>query len=125
MNTNPIAKLSVNAGVSVGDMRKLHGTSGIPTPAAGAASVPDILDVWKAAHVTLVRSYDWVSRLDTVNNPTSLFPDWSADPTDPASYNFEGTDSWVRQTRSLGADILFTIASEIPANKQPVRDLEK
>lgn len=125
MNTNPIAKLSVNAGVSVGDMRKLHGTSGIPAPAAGAASVPDILDVWKAAHVTLVRSYDWVSRLDTVNNPTSLFPDWSADPTDPANYNFEGTDSWVRQTRSLGADILFTIASEIPANKQPVRDLEK
>ncbi|MFL9840453.1 hypothetical protein ABS767_05705 [Sphingomonas sp. ST-64] len=125
MATDRIAKLSVNAGASIGDMRKLHGTSGIPAPAPGTDSVPDILGVWKAAHVTLVRSYDWVSRLDTVDNPTSLFPDWSADPSDPASYNFAATDAWVRQTRALGSDILFTLASEIPANKQPVRDLAK
>ena len=125
MTSNPIAKLSVDAGNSIGSMRKLHGTSGIPAPAPGTDSVPDILDVWKAAQVTFVRSYDWVSRLDTVNNPNSLFPDWSADPSDPASYNFEATDTWVRQTRSLGADILFTIASEIPGNKKPVQDLEK
>ena len=125
MTSHHIAKLSVNAGDTIGAMRKLHGTSGIPVPAPSADSVPDIVDVWKAAHVTLVRSYDWVSRLDTVNNPTSLFPDWSADPSDPASYNFEATDIWVRQTRALGADVLFTIASEIPRNKQPVEDLAK
>ena len=125
MTSNHMAKLSVDAGNPIGHMRKLHGTSGIPVPAPGADSVPDILDVWKAANVTLVRSYDWVSRLDTVDNPTSLFPDWSADPSDPASYNFEATDIWVSQTRSLSADILFTIASEIPRNKQPVKDLEK
>ena len=125
MTSNNIAKLSVDAGNPVGAMRKLHGTSGIPAPAPGTDSVPDILDVWKSAQVTFVRSYDWVSRLDTVDNPTSLFPDWSADPSDPASYNFEATDTWVRQTRSLGADILFTIASEIPGNKKPVQDLEK
>ncbi|WP_439605071.1 GH39 family glycosyl hydrolase [Shinella sp.] len=125
MTTDRIAKLAVNAGAPIGAMRKLHGTTGIPAPAAGADSVPDILDVWKAARVTLVRSYDWVSRLDTVDNPTSLFPDWSADPSDPANYNFASTDAWVGQVRSLGADIMFTIASEIPANKQPVRDLAK
>jgi xylan 1,4-beta-xylosidase len=125
MSSTRIAKLSVNAGVPAADMRKLHGTTGIPAPAAGADSVPDILNVWKAANVTLVRSYDWVSRLDTVDNTTSLFPDWSADPDDPASYNFGATDTWVRQVRSLGADILFTLASEIPGNKQPVRDLAK
>ena len=125
MTSNPIAKLSVDAVNSIGAMRKLHGTSGIPAPAPGTDSVPDILDVWKAAEVTFVRSYDWVSRLDTVDNPTSLFPDWSADPGDPASYNFDATDIWVRQTRSLGADILFTIASEIPGNKKPVEDLSK
>ena len=62
MTSHHIAKLSVNAGDTIGAMRKLHGTSGIPAPAPGTDSVPDILDVWKAAHVTLVRSYDWVSR---------------------------------------------------------------
>lgn len=125
MSTNDIATLSVDAGTPTGDMRKLHGTTGIPASAAGADGVPDILNVWKDAHVTLVRSYDWVSRLDTVDNPNSLFPDWSADPHDPANYNFAGTDAWVRQVRSLGADILFTIASEIPSNKQPIGDLRK
>ncbi|WP_315762630.1 GH39 family glycosyl hydrolase [Sphingomonas sp. Y38-1Y] len=125
MTDQRIAKLSVNAAVSIGDMRKLQGTTGIPVPAAGAESVPDISGVWKTAALSLVRSYDWVSRLDTVDNPVSLFPDWSADPDDPASYNFEGTDTWVRQTRALGAEILFTIASEIPSNKQPARDLAK
>lgn len=125
MTSTRIAKLSVNAGNPIGNMRKLHGTSGIPAPAPGTEDLPDILDVWKASNVTLVRSYDWVSRLDTVDNPTSLFPDWSADPSDPASYNFAATDTWVRQTRSLGADILFTIASEIPGNKKPVDDLDK
>lgn len=125
MSETSLAQLSVNASASIGDMRKLHGTTGIPAPAAGADTVPDILQVWKAANVTLVRSYDWMSRLDTVDNPSSLFPDWSADPADPANYNFAGTDAWVSQVRSLGAEILFTIASEIPANKQPVGDLAK
>lgn len=125
MTDHRIARLSVDASVSTGDMRKLQGTTGIPVPAAGAESVPDISGVWKAAALSLVRSYDWVSRLDTVDNPASLFPDWSADPDDPASYNFAGTDAWVRQARALGADILFTIASEIPSNKQPARDLAK
>ncbi|ARU17782.1 GH39 family glycosyl hydrolase [Croceicoccus marinus] len=125
MTSDLIAKLSVNAGEPIGNMRQLHGTSGIPAPAPGTDSVPDILDVWRNAQVTLVRSYDWVSRLDTIDNPTSLFPDWSADPSDPASYNFAATDTWVGQTRSIGANILFTIASEIPANKQPARDLAK
>lgn len=125
MNSNAIAKLSVNAGASVGAMRALQGTTGIPMPAAGADTVPDIRHVWQAAQLKLVRSYDWVSRLDTVDNPDSLFPDWSTDPADPASYNFAGTDAWIRETRALGADILFTIASEIPRNKQPAKDLAK
>jgi xylan 1,4-beta-xylosidase len=125
MNSNAIAKLSVNAGASVGAMRALQGTTGIPMPAAGADTVPDIRHVWQAAQLKLVRSYDWVSRLDTVDNPDSIFPDWSADPADPASYNFAGTDAWIRETRALGADILFTIASEIPRNKQPAKDLAK
>ncbi|MBB5699181.1 GH39 family glycosyl hydrolase [Sphingomonas yantingensis] len=125
MTDQHIAKLSVDAAVSTGLMRQLQGTTGIPVPAQGAESVPDISDVWKASALSLVRSYDWVSRLDTVDNPASLFPDWSADPDDPASYNFAGTDAWVRETRALGAEILFTIASEIPSNKQPARDLAK
>ena len=54
-----------------------------PGPAPGAEQIPDVSRYWESARVGLVRTYDWVSRLDTVDNPDSLFPNWSADPDDP------------------------------------------
>ena len=54
-----------------------------PVRPAGAEQIPDLSRYWKSARVGLVRTYDWVSRLDTVDNPDSLFPRWSADPDDP------------------------------------------
>lgn len=116
-------RLFVDAGVSTGRMRPLQGAAGIPGPAQGAEHIPDVTWHWKAARVGLVRTYDWLSRLDTVDNPDSLFPNWSADPDDPASYNFGATDSWVGQVLAIGAEVLFTIASDVPANRLPARDL--
>ena len=117
------ATLFVDAGRPIGTMRTLQGAAGMPGPARGAEQIPDVSDVWESAQVRLVRTYDWVSRLDTVDNPDSLFPKWSADPDDPDSYNFDATDSWVRQVQAIGADILFTIASSVPSNKRPASDL--
>src|SRR6478609_7651031 len=116
------ARLFVDAGVSIGRMRSLQGAAGLPGPAPGAEQVPDLSRYWKSARVGLVRTYDWVSRLDTVDNPDSLFPRWSADPGDPASYNFVATDSWVRQVQAIGAEIIFSLASAVPTNKLPTRD---
>lgn len=123
--TSPTATLFVDAGNPIGAMRPLHGAAGMPGPARGAEQIPDVSRVWESARLRLVRTYDWVSRLDTVDNPNSLFPTWSADPQDPASYNFDATDSWVRQVQAIGADILFTIASSVPSNKRPASDLVK
>ena len=104
--------------------RPLNGVGGIPGPVDGYPQFPDMTPLWRDAGVTVVRSFDWVSRLDTRNNPTSLFPDWSADVDDPASYNFAPTDQWVEAVHSLGADVMFPIASSIPSNKLPAEDLE-
>lgn len=104
--------------------RPLNGVGGIPGPVDGYPQFPDMTPLWRDAGVTVVRSFDWVSRLDTRNNPTSLFPDWSADVDDPASYNFAPTDQWVEAVHSLSADVMFTIASSIPSNKLPAEDLE-
>src|SRR6478672_9358215 len=120
-----LAKLSIDAGVTIGRMRNLQGASGMPGPACGAEHIPDISQSWKSAHVGLVRTYDWASRLDTVDSPESLFPEWSADPSDPARYNFAATDSWIRQVQAIGAEVIFTIASAIPSNKLPTSDLAK
>lgn len=99
------------------------GAGGIPGPVAAYPDFPDMTPVWSEAGLTLVRSFDWISRLDTRNNPQSLFPDWDADPTDPLSYNFAATDEWVDAVHRVGADVLFTIASSIPQNKLPALDI--
>ena len=104
--------------------RPLNGVGGVPGPVKGYPQFPDMTPLWREAGVTVVRSFDWVSRLDTRDNPTSLFPDWSADVDDPTSYNFAATDQWVEAVHAIGAEVMFTVASSIPSNKLPAQDLE-
>lgn len=120
-STQQMRVLEIDAS-DVRAFKSLKGAAGIPGSASGHPGFPDMTPLWRDAGVTLVRSYDWVSRLDTRNNPESLFPDWDADPTDPASYNFAATDEWVDAVHSVGADVLFTFASSIPQNKLPAID---
>ena len=116
--------VEVDAGAA-GEWKPLRGAAGIPGPVPEHPGFPDVTPFWKDAGVTLVRSYDWVSRLDTQNNPLSLFPDWDADPADPAGYNFAATDAWVDAVHSSGAEVLFTFASAIPSGTAPAADVEK
>ncbi|KTS85233.1 hypothetical protein NS183_13135 [Microbacterium testaceum] len=109
---------------AVSAWKPLNGVGGIPGPATGFEQFPDLTPIWREAGVSVVRSFDWMSRLDTRDNPTSLFPDWAADPDDPASYNFTATDEWVEAVHAIGAEVLFTVASSIPKNKLPAEDIE-
>lgn len=121
--TSPTRDIIVTAG-SGRPFRSLNGVGGIPGPVDGYPQFPDMTPLWRESGVTVVRSFDWVSRLDTRNNPTSLFPDWAADVDDPASYNFAATDQWVEAVHSIGAEVMFTVASSIPKNKLPAEDVE-
>lgn len=121
--TSPTRDVIIDAGVEQ-PFRALNGVGGIPGPTDAYPQFPDMTPLWREAGVTVVRSFDWVSRLDTRNNPTSLFPDWSADVDDPASYNFAATDQWVDAVHSIGAEVMFTVASSIPQNKLPAEDVE-
>ncbi len=123
MSHTPTRTLVVDA-ARESTFRSLNGVGGVPGPVAAYPDFPDMTPLWREAGVTLVRSFDWVSRLDTRDDPTSLFPDWSADPDDPASYNFAATDAWVDAVHSVGAEVLFTVASSIPKNKLPADDVE-
>lgn len=110
---------------AVSEWKPLRGAAGIPGPVPEHPGYPDVTPFWTDAGVTLVRSYDWVSRLDTTDNPLSLFPVWEADPADPASYNFAATDRWVEAVHASGAEVLFTFASAIPSGTGPAADVEK
>lgn len=123
MSHTPTRTLVVDA-AREGAFRPLNGVGGVPGPVEGYPEFPDMTPLWREAGVTVVRSFDWVSRLDTRDDPTSLFPDWSADPDDPASYNFTATDQWVDAVHAIGAEVMFTVASSIPKNKLPAEDVE-
>jgi hypothetical protein len=120
-------EITVDAGTVSGTLRNLQGVAGVPhsLPVDGARGIPDLTPAWREAGVSFVRTFDWHARLDTVDNPNSLFPRWAADPDDPASYNFAVADSLVKTLRSMGAEIMFTIASEIPHSSKPPADLTK
>jgi xylan 1,4-beta-xylosidase len=127
--TEPLRKLTVDAGRSHSLIRSLQGVDGLPLGAdAGALGIlegPDLRARWRAAHVDAVRTYIWHARLDTVDNAAGLFPHWAADPDASASYNFALTDAAVRASRELGAQILFTVASSIPQSTRPPADAAK
>ncbi|MFF8186806.1 hypothetical protein ACF044_06050 [Microbacterium sp. NPDC016588] len=123
MSHTPTRTLVVDA-ARESAFRPLNGVGGVPGPVEGYPEFPDMTPLWREAGVAVVRSFDWVSRLDTRDDPTSLFPDWSADPDDPASYNFTATDEWVEAVHAIGAEVLFTVASSIPKNKLPAEDVE-
>lgn len=119
--------LDVDAAKVTGTIRSLQGVAGIPAPSRvdGTEKLPDMTGRWRDFGVSFVRTFDWRARLDTVDNPRSLFPSWAADPDDPASYNFAAADAWVKTVRGLGADVMFTIASEIPYSAKPPADIAK
>jgi xylan 1,4-beta-xylosidase len=125
----PLRQLRVNAASAVGTIRSLQGVDGLPggtdPGGRGVLEAPDLRSQWRAAHVDAVRTYIWHARLDTVDNPASLFPRWDADPLDATSYNFAATDAAVRASREVGAEILFTLATSIPSNTRPPSDIAK
>jgi xylan 1,4-beta-xylosidase len=129
LGAEPLRVIEVDAADSIGAIRSLQGVDGLPRgPDAGALQIkdgPDLRRRWKDARVDAVRTYIWHARLDTIDNPGSLFPRWSADPEDADSYNFTATDAAIRASRDIGAEILFTLASSIPQNTRPPADLAK
>lgn len=118
-------RVEVDAGAPGAAIRPLMGVAGVPGPLPDQPRFMDMAASWRRGKVRMVRSHDWVARLDTIDNPDSLFPRWDADPTDPASYNFAAADAWVNAVNGVGAEVLFTIASAIPRNKLPARDIAR
>src|SRR5688500_1303253 len=104
------AVLPFDAGSPGPALRLLHGVNAGPLAAGGLL---DLSARWKEAAFPLARLHDchWPSP-DVVDIHT-LFPDPSADPDRPESYDFARTDEYLQAIHATGARIVYRLGESI------------
>lgn len=102
--------ITVDAGRPVGLIRPLQGVSGTPLP--GDSSHADYTSQFRQLAVNIVRTHDvdcqGTSDIDGIG-PNRIFRDWTADPNDPASYNFGPTDQAILSIVREGAQVEYSV----------------
>ena len=141
--------LQVDAGKVVGGMRTFQGVNGQPTPAM--AGLPNLVRQYKAMHINLVRTHDFMGPTDVdakfdfknselawlipdekqragvveAGNRSTIFPDSNADPEKPGSYNFAPTDKVLADIHASGAAIFFRVGRSWGSDAGPPADFDK
>ncbi len=103
-------QITVNAQQIVGAIRPLQGAHWDPGPAAS-----ELNNHYIEMGIDIIRTHDaggvngsGVGDIDGVG-AARLFPNWDADPNDPASYNFAPTDALLQNIRATGAEVFFRV----------------
>ncbi len=127
MDSGPARAVTVDAGAVIGKIRSLQGAHWDPGPASGALSRNYV-----ATGVDMIRTHDAGGINGTgagdIDGPgrSRLFPSWSADPTDPSSYNFGPTDTLLKNIVDAKAEIFFRVGrSNISGGNTVPPDFDK
>ena len=141
--------LQVDAGKVIGEIRSFQGLNGPPSPVM--AGLPNLVEQYKELRINQVRTHDAMgpSEIDSkfvidngelawlipgkaqrsgvveAGNASIIFPNWSADPEKPESYNFLPTDKMIAAIRASGAEVYYRIGRSWGANVNPPEDFDK
>ena len=139
--------LQVDASAVRGNLRSFQGVNGGPIPVM--ANGPDLSARYREIHVGIVRTHDLYGPTEIDShfssspllaflpdqssraaflaraNSAIIFPNWTADPENAASYNFGPTDKLIRSIRAIGADVYYRIGRSLQAEPRPIRDPDK
>lgn len=147
--TEGFRTLRVDAAKEIGLIHSFQGLNGPPTPVM--ARLPELVRQYRELRVDQVRTHDFMGPTDIdsrfefnnfnlrwlIRNPAQrqevvragnasvIFPDPSADPEKPASYNFGPTDKVLAAIRDSGAEIFYRIGRSWGANNNPPADFDK
>jgi len=125
--------IRVDASKPAGTIRSFQGVNGVPTPIMDG--LPNLVRQYKDLHIDTIRTHDsmgptdidarfsddnallaWLlpeaeqrTRVVKAGNAAAIFPDWNADPGNPASYNFAPTDKVIQGIRAAGAQVYYRI----------------
>lgn len=91
-------------------VRALHGVNNGPVTYGGLV---DVSDLYRAVRVPVVRLHDpnWPHAWEV--DIHTIFPDFSRDPEDPASYDFARTDDYLASVVATGAQIVYRLGESI------------
>lgn len=145
----PVATIVVDAGADLGTIRFEHGFSGPPVARASQVAqhplargrAEDVSEGYRRSRITLIRTHDaGVGDIDSNRgnlppvNPNFamhnfsipvIFPDMSADPEDPGSYNFVEADRLVKDIQATGAQVVYRLGRSGAGTADIPRDLAK
>ena len=140
--------LHVDAGKVVGQLRSFQGLNGPPTPVM--KGLPNLVGQYRALRTNMVRTHDFMGPADVdakydfknsdlawlipddrqragvveSGNKSIIFPDITADPEKPGSYNFGPTDKVLAAIHNTGAAIYYRVGRSWGANTEPPADFD-
>jgi hypothetical protein len=125
--------VEVDAARTTGTIRSFQGVCDGPLPLRPDTGV-DLTKQYKALRIDFIRAHDLFGPVDIeahwTNPPRGLpisadassltvFPNWSADPERPESYNFGPTDRFVAGVVGSGAQMCYRIGRSFGADGTP------
>ncbi len=113
------AAFSVTANGNIGKIRPFLSTNAGPVNLRSNLNLTSDL---KRMGIHFIRTHDYHGPCDI----HEIFSNWNADPENPGSYNFSGTDQFISNILKTGATVFFRLGESyesIPVHNNPPPDL--
>jgi xylan 1,4-beta-xylosidase len=98
--------ISVDASNVTGKIKRVNDVDNGPLCTRG---IVDLSSYYKELGIRNVRLHDVAWTYDNVLDINYVFPDWSADPDRPESYDFAQSDYYLKTITDLGINIIFRL----------------
>ena len=105
----------VDLSADQGTIRPIHGVNNGPMAMGG---IVDLAPFHKELRFPSMRLHDSEWPNPTVVDVPAIFPDFGADPENPASYRFEKTDDYLAPIMELGAEFVYGLGPSIEHTKR-------
>ena len=102
--------ITIDTSRKLGPIKPVHGVNNGPTSFGG---LTDLSRSYKAAGFPYARMHDPEYPHPTAVDIPQIFPDFSADETDPANYVFENTDAALKAIVDCGTQIIYRLGTSI------------
>ena len=109
------AEVVVDPNAEIGPIKPMNAVNNGPVK-AGRSQQRENFSTYKAARIPFARTHDSINCVAGGAHTcdiTAVFPDFSADVNDPASYDFVFTDTYLKRIREAGTEVFFRLGQTI------------